>query len=162
MVPPPSVPPAPKVAAERCPSDFRVSKRQCGTNRHSRMLHSRKRVAGTQQSQLAASQFDSQTATHFLREHLTWHSKLDSTAHVVWWALPLGGLIGAIAKIITTGGDFYLPCWGVAETTGRRLWTAGFLGDVALRMIAALVMGGLSASTFAFQGEYDSVGSDSR
>ncbi len=76
---------------------------------------------------------------------------------MVWWALPLGGLLGAVARLIIAGG-FDLPYWAEMHTTGQRVWIPGFIGDIVLGVTAAFVVGGLSASTFDFQGGFDSRG----
>lgn len=74
----------------------------------------------------------------------------DQGVVVCFWALPLGGIVGALVGCFIKG--FELPYTHTYESTGRKFWHAGFIGDVAIGPVAAMLVQGLSASTFATMG----------
>jgi fluoride ion exporter CrcB/FEX len=75
---------------------------------------------------------------------------MESTTAVVVWALPLGGLMGAIARIaIRQRIEF--PYFERAATTGQLIGNTGFLGELLLGPIAAFAICGAAASTFSFR-----------
>src|SRR3954466_13616545 len=79
------------------------------------------------------------------------------TAAVVWWALPLGGALGGLARLLLAR-RIEFPYFGREPTTGQLILVPGFVGHLVLGPIAALVVGGAGAATFTFQGSFDSRG----
>jgi hypothetical protein len=75
-------------------------------------------------------------------------------AQVVWWALPLGGLLGGIAKPLIDG-RIEFPFVSRDKSSGQLFLLPGFIGPLVLGPIAALVVGGLAAATFDFQTAFD-------
>lgn len=77
--------------------------------------------------------------------------------YVVWWALPLGGALGGIARVFLARRVEF-PYFARERLTGQLILIPGFLGQVAIAAIAALVVGGAAAATFSFQGGFEARG----
>lgn len=76
---------------------------------------------------------------------------------VVWWALPIGGLLGGLARsLIATEIEF--PRFKKYKITGKIVLIPGTFGNMILGLIAALVLAGSAAATFQFQGGWDTRG----
>lgn len=76
---------------------------------------------------------------------------------VVWWALLLGGLTGGVTRtLISLRIEF--PYVTREPHTRQIVLVPGFVGDLLLGPIAALLLAGAAASTFQFQAAFDARG----
>ena len=76
---------------------------------------------------------------------------------VVWWALLLGGFTGGAARtLISLRIEF--PFVTREPHTRQIVLIPGFVGDLLLGAIAALMLAGAAASTYQFQAAYDARG----
>lgn len=82
----------------------------------------------------------------------------EEITRVVWWALPLGGLVGGIARCFLDL-KIELPFYHRYDTTNQIVLVPGFIGNLVLGPIAAVVVAGLATATvYNFQTDFDEKG----
>ena len=76
---------------------------------------------------------------------------------VVWWAILLGGLVGSIGRMLFTQ-RIEFPYLGKEPLTQQIILVPGFVGDLLLGPIAALMVAGAAASSFEWQTAFNAPG----